>query len=413
MKGRIKFVDAKTGLWGFIAPEDSTKDVHFALSDFVGVRPIVEDAEAEVEFELVEDSQGRHAKSIRFVDPPVREPSTSVAASPGDALTTWAFVPFIPFEAKDHKKYSSALELLDSITLEEKWHFGENPNPERPFPILENYIKYTFYKLQCEEKVEESSDGHWAIFNTGLVDKLYDPIFAMFEKNTRDGAQPWYFFDFCVPGKGGSGKRLTSVFAPLPGPASYFTDSTDMLLDVAREMHVDYEHVIFDGLRRDRFPIELLRRHVPDGFTFEEYGDYEYGDRIRVLYSYADALEQDLQTLRALKWRLEDAKNVAQKRTRWNYKTAIPQYYPRRDILSFLLPLAIVRDQVVDVALVVTRNPSGSYQGRTVLPLDWAYQNARLICRPDSDWLTPQSVSSEKTPVEEGEVEEGVDVGAV
>ena len=54
-----------------------------------------------------------------------------------------------------------------------------------------------------------------------------------------------------------------------------------------------------------------------------------------------------------------------------------------------------LEDHKVDIALVVTRNPSGSYQGRTVLPLEWAYQNARLVCRPDSDWLTPDRVESE------------------
>jgi hypothetical protein len=35
-----------------------------------------------------------------------------------------------------------------------------------------------------------------------------------------------------------------------------------------------------------------------------------------------------------------------------------------------------------------------------VLPLDWAYTNARLICRPDSDWLTPDEIT-------EGAEEEG------
>jgi hypothetical protein len=71
--------------------------------------------------------------------------------------------------------------------------------------------------------------------------------------------------------------------------------------------------------------------------------------------------------------------------------------------MSLLLPLAIVNDEVVDVALVVTRNPSGSYQGRTVLPLAWAYKNARLVCKPDSDWLVPDRIRSEEAPSEESE----------
>lgn len=73
---------------------------------------------------------------------------------------------------------------------------------------------------------------------------------------------------------------------------------------------------------------------------------------------------------RGIKNRLEDAKVLGEKRTRWNFKTAIPQYYPTYDAMSLLLPLALVSDEKVDIALVVTRNPSGSYQGRTVLPLE-------------------------------------------
>ena len=32
--------------------------------------------------------------------------------------------------------------------------------------------------------------------------------------------------------------------------------------------------------------------------------------------------------------------------------------------------------------------PSGNYQGQTILTMRQAYKHARLICRPDSDWLT-------------------------
>lgn len=28
-----------------------------------------------------------------------------------------------------------------------------------------------------------------------------------------------------------------------------------------------------------------------------------------------------------------------------------------------------------------------------MLPLDWAYRNARLVCRPDSDWLDASEIS--------------------
>ena len=41
-----------------------------------------------------------------------------------------------------------------------------------------------------------------------------------------------------------------------------------------------------------------------------------------------------------------------------------------------------------DLALVVTKNSSGNfYQGHTCLTLEMAYNNARLIAKPDSNWL--------------------------
>ena len=86
------------------------------------------------------------------------------------------------------------------------------------------------------------------------------------------------------------------------------------------------------------------------------------------------------------------AKLLAEKRARWNFKTAVPIYNPRFNKMSLLLPLALLNDEVVDISLVVTKNASGSYQGRTVFPLTWAYRNARLVCRPDSDWLTPEKI---------------------
>ena len=45
-------------------------------------------------------------------------------------------------------------------------------------------------------------------------------------------------------------------------------------------------------------------------------------------------------------------------------------------------------DVKADLALVVERE-NKRYFGSTVLPLDWAYKNARLIARPDREWLEP------------------------
>ncbi len=62
--------------------------------------------------------------------------------------------------------------------------------------------------------------------------------------------------------------------------------------------------------------------------------------------------------------RLQDATEIAIKRTIWNFTTAIPMYYPKFDKMSLLLPLSLVHDDVVDIVLVVEKMKSGAYRGR-------------------------------------------------
>ena len=375
-------------------PADKSADVHFEISEFTGPRPSTADRDALVQFELVEQGTSREAKRIKLLAPPAAT-VPSVATDSAD-LRVWAWIPFVPFTAKDHKTYPSALALLASQALPERWHFGEEePGARNPYSILRSYLTYTFLRLKHEGKVFESPKKDWAAFNTGLVDKLYDPIYALFERNRR-GQQPWAFFDFCVPGKRQSGRELTAVFDPLPEPARYFNSTVDMLFDTTKDIHVDYEHVILDGVRRDRFPAQFLREHLPEGIDWQDPAGLTDQEWLAFLAKVSDAIDGDNRCMRAIKRRLEDAKWLAEKRIRWNFKTAIPQYYPRFNSMSLLLPLALINDELVDIALVVTKNPSGSYQGRTILPLDWAYMNARLVCRPDSDWLLPQRVQASR-----------------
>ena len=61
--------------------------------------------------------------------------------------------------------------------------------------------------------------------------------------------------------------------------------------------------------------------------------------------------------------------------------------------ISLLLPLCLSDDeQAADVALVVEKQESGNYQGQTILTLQMAYLDARLICRPNSEWLDPDKL---------------------
>ena len=93
--------------------------------------------------------------------------------------------------------------------------------------------------------------------------------------------------------------------------------------------------------------------------------------------------------------RLDDAIELAQKRVEWNFKTAVPAFYPTKNTMSLLLPLDLTENEQPDVALVVELMESGAYIGQTILTMKMAYNNARLICRPDSDCCAfPETMKS-------------------
>jgi hypothetical protein len=58
------------------------------------------------------------------------------------------------------------------------------------------------------------------------------------------------------------------------------------------------------------------------------------------------------------------------------------------------MPLDVAGSGTADLALVVSPVGVAAYCGHTVLTLEMAYTNARLVARPDSDWLRPQAPPS-------------------
>ncbi len=185
-------------------------------------------------------------------------------------------------------------------------------------------------------------------------------------------AQPWRFRAFCIPGEGHR-KVVASYFNPLVGPAEYFHSTAELLFDPDLPLHLDYTHILTHN--RDRLPAELL-------------------GLVRCM--------DESMAIRTLTMYVDQAVDIAKKRTRWNFRTAIPHYFPTFKRLEFLLPLCMLHDNRVDVALSVSKTDTG-YLGSTILALDWAYKSARLVSRPDSDWLAPDRIDESARPAEETE----------
>lgn len=271
--------------------------------------------------------------------------------------------------------------------------------------ILKSYICTTFFRLESEGKICISSDRSFAAFNTGLVNKRYDDIYACFERNSATWIDEWEwkFAGFTASGRRGLGKRLVELFNPLPEPAEYFARKEDLLYDLDKELIIDDDHVLIDNM--SRLPIDFfaeeLRGDNDAMDLIDEIRRADIAGKRRLYKELGEILSDDTRLFRRVRARLNEAVDTAKKRVRWNFKTAIPSYYPRGNTMSLLLPICLMDDDVADAALVVQLMPSGNYQGQTILTMRQAYTNARLICRPDSDWLTTSSRASEEDGDEE------------
>lgn len=260
----------------------------------------------------------------------------------GRRLFEWAYFP----------EYDNKLEELANLAMDENWNY-KHMKSDRPLPILSNYLRYTFVRLEQEEKILCSDDGNWACFNTGLATDNQESIFALFEINKKQSNPKWYFKKFCKE----SDYDLTK-FEKLPSRANYFDDPSSLVYDTRLELRPNLDHIVEHNI--NRFP---------------------------------ENLKNDKDSLISL---LNIAIDRAIKRVERNYKTAVPQYYidtpspskPDKSGIQLLLPLCLQKPNKADLALVVHRIDK-VYIGTTVLTLDWAYSNARLIARPDTEWLEP------------------------
>lgn len=299
------------------------------------------------------------------------------------------------------------LEKLAGIAIKERWHFGDTPLDDDHHPILMSFFKYTFSRLQAQYKVMYSADKQLAAFNTGLVTKLYDPIIAAFAKNRFENSQPYYFQDFCTLGAG-IGKDISRAIQGNLESATYFDNVNDLLyLHPDEEIVLNTEHIIVDGVSRARFPFEFIQEVASEAILSTNFNSQSpTGDDWKRL---GDFIKESDKIKRRIKSRINEATDVSLKRVKWNFKTAIPTWSPTFNTIALLLPLSLVDEGITDIALLVEQTRKGnsaSYIGHTVLTLDMAYQSARLICRPDSDWLSPNIIKQDKVYFDDVKPEE-------
>lgn len=246
-------------------------------------------------------------------------------------------------------KYNEKLELLSKLAQPEKWTYKKIRDID-PYRILRNYIQYTYNRISEENKFLESVDGEYRCMNTGLLTIYNQEILAIMSRNKVPGKAPWFLNGFFKE----TDKFFTTNFTELPPLADYCDNASALIYDNSLELRIRKEHIIDDNFER-----------------FAEAG-YSNKELISVL--------------------LDSAKLTLVKKLKRNFKLALPFYYRNTETgdskIQLLAPLyfpgapvrlALVLDKVKNDAIEY-------YEGVTVLPVEWAYMNSRIIVRPDEEW---------------------------
>ena len=233
--------------------------------------------------------------------------------------------------------YDAKIEYLANMT-DENWNFHGKTNNL----ILKNYLKYTTKKLEEENKI--MTTDNYCIINTGLFTPYYEQIYIYAEKNLSDSKQDWWFKSFSTSYDLGN-----LGITELPGRANYFQDPSQLVFDVNCKINVQFKHIYDDEDNRNRIPKEIVN-----------------SKNIHSIF--------------------KGAIDTMVKKVTANYKIAVPQYFNSK--IQLLLPLCLVDESIPDLALVVTK-VNNVYQGHTCLTMEMAYNNARLIAKPESNWLVP------------------------
>lgn len=239
--------------------------------------------------------------------------------------------------------FNEKIKRLKKMIIDENWG---KPKNGKDFPVLHNYIAHYFKKIHQDDQIayaENENGEKIACFNTGLLTSTYNDIYAYFIENKNpNSSQEWFLVEFLL----GNSRKLSKI-AELPKIATFFNSIDDLFFDTKLELRLNAEHILQDNY--ERFPDEL-----------KQYNNI---------------------TLVTL---LEGAIKIAKKKIERNYKTAVPQFFDNK--IQFLIPLCLLDPQKPDIAIAISKD-TNYYYGATCLTMDMAYNNARLIVKPESDWL--------------------------
>lgn len=236
--------------------------------------------------------------------------------------------------------YKKTLQKLSELAETEIWSFDDEPNT-----ILAKYINGTFKQCYKQEKLLYTEDKQYCAFNTGLLTSNGNDIVCVFMKNTRTDAQPWtlrYFADKAE-------RRYMDLFNDVPSLATYTDNYEEFYFNPNYEIVISADHILDDNW-----------------------------DRLQTVVPLSKTIVKSL---------MIGVVEETKRKIKRNLRLAVPQFYNNE--IMYLLPIRIPieDDKYVTMALAVELTQQNQYRANTVFTKEMAYEKARLLMKPESNWL--------------------------
>lgn len=252
--------------------------------------------------------------------------------------------------------WNNHLADLARMALPEPWAFRSGFAPFArcsDYAILERLVNATYYALVVERaNVPDEAAANeyihisqeWACFNTGLLSQHYQKIYAVFQRNKREGVVPDWFF------KGWHDESAPYMRHVSEPPLRPFDN---VLTDISAfqpkwKVRMNVDHILTDEDNLERVPMPY-------------------------------------RTMRNLSLLLETAATRARREATTCPSLVVPQFYNGK--VQYLLPLCLDDPTHTDLVMALQPMEGGYYLCSTCLTPEMAYCNARLLGRPTAPWL--------------------------
>ncbi len=281
-------------------------------------------------------------------------------------LFDFAFVP----------NYPEPLDRLKNLAVNEHWGRGGR--------MLRSYFNHMFEKVMDDGLLTVHPEGRSAIFHTGLLTRSDQDIYAVFVPNERDDAQDWFFRGFSTRDAIGLGDVLAE-HEELPVRPRFIQRPEQAFYSIqSGQPECDWPKLILDNI--SRIPRDLIHDASEDRILLPDLRDVGKEAYIDCLEEAAQRLADD-EGLKVMAGWFDEALDRAMDILNMDYKLAVPSWHAKDKSVALMLPLK-VHHSMVNVALaVIWDGEKDYYVGLNLLTLEMAYNNARLIARPEASWL--------------------------